>query len=88
MAGAAVLILFGALGAGVLYRQIEAQETARLALQAAERARVARTGARPRHRDASHRARRVRATLAVDPGRRHREALRRAARARRGRRVA
>jgi len=41
VAGAAVLILFGALGAGVLYREIEAQETARLALQAAERARVA-----------------------------------------------
>jgi PAS domain S-box-containing protein len=39
--GAAVLLLFGLLGAAVLYRQIEAQETERLALQAAERARVA-----------------------------------------------
>jgi signal transduction histidine kinase/ActR/RegA family two-component response regulator len=39
--GAAVLLLFGAIGAAVLYRQIEAQESERLALQAAERARVA-----------------------------------------------
>ncbi|HEY9068415.1 MAG TPA: HAMP domain-containing protein, partial [Burkholderiaceae bacterium] len=39
--GAAVLMLFGAIGAIVLYRQIEAQESERLALQAAERARVA-----------------------------------------------
>ncbi|WP_205854720.1 hybrid sensor histidine kinase/response regulator [Piscinibacter defluvii] len=39
--GAAALLLFGALGAWVLYRQIETQELERLALQAAERARVA-----------------------------------------------
>jgi PAS domain S-box-containing protein len=39
--GAAVLLIFGAVGAHLLYRQIEAQELERLALQAAERARVA-----------------------------------------------
>lgn len=39
--GAAVLLVFGALGAWVLYRQVVAQETERLAQQAAERARVA-----------------------------------------------
>jgi signal transduction histidine kinase/ActR/RegA family two-component response regulator len=39
--GAAVLVLFGAIGAAVLYRQITAQESERLALLAAERARVA-----------------------------------------------
>lgn len=39
--GAGVLVVFGALGAWVLYRQLEAQETERLVLQAAERARVA-----------------------------------------------
>lgn len=39
--GATVLVLFGAIGAVVLYRQIAAQEGERLALQAAERARVA-----------------------------------------------
>jgi len=39
--GAAVLVLFGAVGAVVLYRQITAQESERLALLAAERARVA-----------------------------------------------
>jgi signal transduction histidine kinase/CheY-like chemotaxis protein len=39
--GAAVLLVFGALGAWVLYRQNVALETERLAQQAAERARVA-----------------------------------------------
>jgi signal transduction histidine kinase/CheY-like chemotaxis protein len=39
--GAAVLVVFGALGAFMLYRQIERQDLERLSLQAAERARIA-----------------------------------------------